>query len=36
MKDEERDYLIGFITSSRYARYLTYRELALHLNLGYS
>lgn len=36
MKDEEVDYLIRFITSSRYARYLTYRELALHLDLGYS
>lgn len=36
MKEEEIDYLIGFITSSVYARYLTYRELASHLDLGYS
>ncbi|EED11520.1 conserved hypothetical protein [Talaromyces stipitatus ATCC 10500] len=36
MKDAEIDDLISFVTSSRYARYLTYRELALHLDLGYS
>jgi hypothetical protein len=36
MKDEEIDYLIQFITSLRYARYLTYRELALYFDLGYS
>ncbi|EED16986.1 hypothetical protein TSTA_020440 [Talaromyces stipitatus ATCC 10500] len=36
MKDEEIDNPIRFFTSSRYARYLTYRELALHLDLGYS
>jgi hypothetical protein len=36
MKKEEVDYLVSFVTSSRYARYLTYKELALHLDMGYS